>query len=99
FIPTVGPQAAATGDIRNSAIYELRAEESLDDFIADAGGVSATASQARISIERIQDHRERHAMEVAYDKGGLSTPVMDGDLVRVFTLVPKYTQTVTIRGS
>lgn len=99
FIPPAGPQAALTGSIRNPAIYELRNNESLADLISDAGGVPATASQTRVSIERIQDHRERHAMEVAYDQSGLSTLVADGDLVRVFPIAPTYTQTVTLRGS
>ena len=99
FIPPVGPQAAITGSVRNPAIYELRENESLADLIADAGGVSATASQARVSIERIHDHNERHAMEVAYDPQGLSTPMESGDLVRVFSIVPKYSQSVTLRGN
>lgn len=99
FIPPVGPQAAMVGSVRNPAIYELKANEPLSDAIADAGGVSAIASQARVSIERIEGHNERHAMEVAYDATGLATPLAEGDLVRVFPMVPKYTQTVTLRGN
>jgi protein involved in polysaccharide export with SLBB domain len=99
FIPPAGPQAAVTGSVRNPAIYELRPNEPLSDLIADAGGPSTVAAEARISIERIQDHNERHAMEVAYDPTGLATPVAEGDLVRVFSIVPKYKQTVTLRGN
>ncbi|WP_162601809.1 SLBB domain-containing protein [Occallatibacter savannae] len=99
YIPPVGPQAAATGNVRNPAIYELRDQETMADLLADAGGVSATASKARISIERIEDHRERHAMEVAYDKNGLGTALADGDVIRVFSIVPTYNETVTLRGS
>ena len=99
FIPPAGPQAAVTGSVRNPAIYELRANEPLSDLIADAGGPSTVAAEARISIERIEDHHERHAMEVAYDPTGLATPVAEGDLIRVFSIVPKYKQTVTLRGN
>jgi protein involved in polysaccharide export with SLBB domain len=99
YVPPVGPQAATTGNVRNPAIYELRDHESLADLLADAGGVSATAAQARISIERIQDHRARHAMEVAYDQSGLATLVADGDMIRVFSIAPTYNETVTLRGS
>ncbi len=99
FIPAVGPQAAVTGSVRSPAIYELRANETLGDLIADAGEVSATASRARISIERIDGHNGRHAMEAAYDSTGLATPVVQGDLVRVFSIVPMYNETVTIRGN
>ena len=67
FIPPVGPQAAVFGSVRNPAIYELRPGESLAAVLADAGGVSAVAAEARVSIERIDEHRDRQAMEVAYD--------------------------------
>ncbi|MGB9076911.1 MAG: SLBB domain-containing protein [Terracidiphilus sp.] len=99
FIPPAGPQAAVTGSVRSPAIYELRANETLADLIADAGGPSTVAAEARVSIERIDNHSERHAMEVAYDATGLAAPVAEGDLVRVLSIVPKYKQTVTLRGN
>ena len=99
FIPPVGPQVAVTGSVRNPAIYELRAEESLGSLLADAGGVTSVASEARVSIERIDEHRDRHVMEVAYDAGGLATRLADGDLVRVYSIVPVYRKTVILRGN
>ncbi len=99
FIPPVGPQIAMTGSVRSPAIYELLPSEPLSGALADAGGVSAVASAARISVERIQNHSERQAMEIAYDKDGLATPLADGDIVRVFSVVPRYGKTVTLRGN
>jgi protein involved in polysaccharide export with SLBB domain len=99
FIPPAGPQVAVTGSVRNSAIFELRGNESLADLLADAGGVTSIASGARVSIERIENHSGRLAMEVAYDPAGLATPLADGDLVHVFSIVPKYSKTVTLRGN
>ena len=98
FIPPVGPQVAFTGSVKSPAIYELLPGEQLSAALADAGGVSAVASAARISIERI-DHSDRHAMEVAFDKIGLATPLADGDIVRVFSIVPRYGTTVVLRGN
>lgn len=99
FIPPAGPQAAVTGSVRNPGIYELRAGESLSSLLSDAGGASPTASEARISIERIDGHQSRQAMEVAYDAAGLATPVADGDLIRVYSIIPRYTRTVILRGN
>jgi protein involved in polysaccharide export with SLBB domain len=99
LIPAVGPQAAVTGSVRNPAIYELKENESLSGLLANAGGVSSVASEARVSIERIEDHRDRFAMEVAYDASGLATAMADGDLVRVFSIVPIYRKTVILRGN
>jgi protein involved in polysaccharide export with SLBB domain len=99
FIPPVGAEVAITGSVRSSAVYELREGESLNGLIADAGGVSAVAAEARISIERISEHHDRFAMEVAYDANGLKTALADGDLVHVYSIVPLYQKTVTIRGN
>lgn len=99
FIPPVGSQAAVTGSVRNPAIYELRENEPLSVLLADAGGVSPVAAEARVSIERIDDHRDRHTMEVTYDASGLVTPLSDGDLIRVYSIVPLYRKTVILRGN
>jgi protein involved in polysaccharide export with SLBB domain len=99
FIPPVGSQAAVTGSIKHPAIYELIAGESLAGLIANAGGVSTIASGSRISIERIDDHRDRQAMEVADDAAGLATAMADGDLVRVYSILPMYQKTVMLRGN
>ncbi len=99
FIPPVGAEAAVSGSVKSPAIYELRDGETLGELIADAGGASVVADQARISIERIDGHRDRAAMEVAWNQSGLQTVAHDGDLVRVFSIVPRYQKTVTLRGN
>ena len=99
YIPPVGPQVALTGSVHNPGIYELRAQESLADLLADAGKVSSVAANARISIERIDDHRYRGAMEVADDSAGLATALADGDVIRIFSIVPEYRKTVILRGN
>jgi protein involved in polysaccharide export with SLBB domain len=99
FIPSVGAQAAVTGSVKHAAIYELIAGESLGSLLADAGGVSTIASGARISIERIEERHDRQAMELADDASGLATPMADGDLVRVFSILPMYQNTVMLRGN
>jgi protein involved in polysaccharide export with SLBB domain len=99
FIPPVGPQIAVTGSVRAPAIYELRAGETLADAVADAGGPSAIAAQTRVSIERIDEHRDRSAMEVAWDQAGMATPLADGDLVQLYSIIPRFQKTVTLRGN
>ena len=99
YIPAVGPQVAVTGSVRSPGIYEMREGETLARLLDSAGGATAVASGARISIERIEDHRDRHAMEVAYDATGLATPLADGDLVRVYSIEPVYRKTVILRGN
>ena len=99
YIPPVGPEAAVFGSVRTPAIYELSPGETLAGVLADAGGASAVADEARVSIERIDEHHDRRAMEVAYNSTGLTTPLVDGDLIRVYSIVPRYQKTVTLRGN
>lgn len=99
YIPPCGAQVAVTGSVRNPGIYEILQGESLGGLIADAGGASALAAQARISIESIDNHQGRQAMEVAYDSAGLASPLSDGELIRVFSIVPLYRKTVILRGN
>jgi protein involved in polysaccharide export with SLBB domain len=99
YIPAVGPQVAVTGSVRSPGIYEMRQGETLARLLDSAGGATSVASGARVSIERIEEHRDRHAMEVAYDATGLATPLADGDLVRVYSIEPVYRKTVILRGN
>jgi protein involved in polysaccharide export with SLBB domain len=99
FIPAAGPQVALTGSVRRPGIYELRDDTTMQQLLTAAGGASTTASEARISIERIEDHQDRAAMEVAFDPTGLSTVLRGGDVIRILSIVPMYQKTVTLRGN
>lgn len=99
FIPPAGSQVAVVGSVKVPAIYELLPAESAGQVLEDAGGVSAVASGTNISIERTENRRKRHAMEIPFDEIGLKTPLADGDVLRVNPIVPQYSDTVTIRGN
>jgi protein involved in polysaccharide export with SLBB domain len=99
LVPPVGPQVAVVGSVKVPAIYELVPGESAAQLLADAGGVSSVASDARISIERTENRKLRHAMEIPYDEVGLNTPLADGDVLRLYSIVPQYSDTVTLRGN
>jgi protein involved in polysaccharide export with SLBB domain len=99
FIPPVGPQVAITGSVKEPAIYELRRGETLAGLLSDAGGATAVAAQTQVSIERIDDHRDRYAMQVNYDKAGLGILLKDGDLIQILPILPEYSKTVILRGN
>ncbi len=99
YMAPAGAMVAMTGAVRAPAIYELLPGETLGSAIQDAGGMSAVASNSRISIERIEDHTTRHAMEVSDDAAGLATAMDNGDVVHVYEIVPAYTKTVILRGN
>ncbi len=99
FIPPVGPQVAVTGSVRNQRIYELKPGETVGELLADAGGGSALASQTQISIGRIAGHQDMSSLNVPFNAAGLATPLRDGDLVRVTAILPRFQDTVTLRGN
>jgi protein involved in polysaccharide export with SLBB domain len=112
YIPAVGPQVALTGSVRKPAIYELipangegggpsskQPSNTMQQLIDDAGGLSTIASGSRMSIERIDEHRDRQTLEVALDAAGLVTVLRDGDVIRVLSIVPAFQKTVTLRGN
>lgn len=98
YIPPVGPQVAIVGSIRVPGIYELNSGETIGDLIDFAGKTTAMASSTRLSLERIKDRDSRAAMEVDFNDQGLRTQLLDGDILRVFPVLPAYSKTVTLRG-
>jgi polysaccharide export outer membrane protein len=99
YIPPAGPQVALFGSMRQPAIYELRGAGSLASVIEAAGGRTAMAEGARISVDRIEAHAERRAFTVSEDADALNTPLADGDIVRIDPIASDYRETVTLRGS
>lgn len=99
YIPPVGPLAAISGSVNTPAIYELKGTSTLSDLIQFAGGLSSLADTGRITIERVADHQTRKALEFPYDETSRALALQDGDIVRVFSIVPSFQDTVTLRGN
>ena len=60
YIPPVGAQVAVAGDVHIPAIYELKGDTTVEQAIRFAGGLSATASLLRASLERVSAEKEPH---------------------------------------
>jgi protein involved in polysaccharide export with SLBB domain len=99
YIPAAGSQVALLGSVRRAAIFELRGQETIGGMLDAAGGRTATASGARLSVERIEDHAHRRAFQLAADAAGLATILTDGDIVRIDPIISSFRETVTLRGS
>jgi len=99
FIPPVGPLAAIAGSVNTPAIYEVKGNSTLNDLVEIAGGMSSLADTTRITVERLVDHQARKTLEFPFDDTSRAFPVQDGDVVRVFSIVPSFQNTVTLRGN
>ena len=80
------------------AIYEMKDGSTLNDVIETAGNLSNVADTNKITIERFRD-LSRTTLEFPYDTQSRALPVKDGDIVHVFSIVPRFENTVTLRGN
>jgi protein involved in polysaccharide export with SLBB domain len=100
FVPVIGPVVGVAGDVRNPAIYELDGLASLQGVLRMAGGVSAFGYDHRIQVERVENHSHRIALDVSLNTSEARRfAVHDGDLIKVFTLLPEEINTVTLQGN
>jgi len=99
YIPPAGQVAAVTGSVKVPAVYELKQNTALFDLFRWAGGLATTAAGQKATVERIEDHKARTVEEFPLDMGGLSRPIRDGDLVTVYSVVPRFDNAVTLRGN
>jgi protein involved in polysaccharide export with SLBB domain len=99
YIPHVGPLVAIAGSVNSPAIYEMKDDSTLNDLIEIAGNLSTVADTNKITIDRLVEHTARKTLEFPYDEQSRALPLKDGDIVRVFSIVPRFEDTVTLRGS
>jgi protein involved in polysaccharide export with SLBB domain len=99
YIPHVGPLAAISGSVNTPAIYEMKDNSTLNDLIEVAGDLSTVADTSKVTIDRFVEHQARKTLEFPYDEQSRALPLKDGDIVRVFSIVPRFEDTVTLRGN
>jgi protein involved in polysaccharide export with SLBB domain len=97
FIPHVGPQAAIAGSVNMPAIYELKENSNLNDLVEMAGDLSNVADSSKITIDRFTD-QARKTLDFPLDAQSRTQPLKDGDIVRVYSIIPRFEETVTLRG-
>ena len=99
YIPHVGPLVAVAGSVNSPAIYEMKDHSTLGDLIEIAGDLSPVADTNKITIDRFVEHTARKTLEFPYDDQSRAEPLKDGDIVRIFSIVPRFEDTVTLRGN
>lgn len=108
LVPAAGPQVALFGAVKRPAIYELLPDKAmLSTVIADAGGLTASASVQHITIERIGSNHQRETITLPSDNSAgdpagpalmTSFPVKDGDRIRVEPILPYSQRVVYLAG-
>ena len=99
FVPPIGPTAGIGGEVRRPAIYELRGEKTAGELLEIAGGLLPSAYPQASQIERISSEGERTLVDVDLGSpAGRATPIRDGDVVRVYSVLEKMEDIVLLQG-
>ena len=102
FVPVVGKLVVIAGEVRRPAIYELRDEKPLLDLVQVAGGFAPSAWKQRVLVERLEGNVSRVVLDASVEdleKGKATVELSDGDIVRVFPILPVDVNVVTLEGN
>lgn len=101
FIPVIKKMAAIAGNVRRSALYELKGKTTLKDLVKLAGGLTPTAWVNQIQIERFVENKQ----QVVFDLNASSSAdlpdftIEDGDIVKIFPVVKFNRNAVYLSGN
>ena len=102
FVPVAGPRVAVRGEIKRSAIYELKGEEKATELLKLAGNPTAKARLDRIQLERISQNDNWQVLDLNLDaqKPEMFTdiPLVDGDRMTVYSVFYAKTNMVAVFG-
>ena len=102
FVPVVGKLVVIAGEVRRPAIYELRDEKPLLDLVQVAGGFAPSAWKQRVLVERLEGNTSRVVLDANVEdleNGKATVDLFDGDIVRVFPILPVDVNGVTLEGN
>ncbi len=98
YYPPAEGFIAVAGSVSMPAIYELTQGETLARAIEIAGGPTTMADVDKVIVERLDSNNGRTVREIPF-KELSNVPARKGDIVRVVSVVPRFDQTVTLRGN
>ncbi len=101
FVPVIKKMAAIAGNVRRSALYELKGKTTLKNLVNLAGGLTPAAWVNRIQIERFSENEQ----QVVFDLHASSSNdlpdfiIEDGDIVKIFPVVKLDKNSVYLSGN
>ena len=99
LIPQIGQTATISGEVKRPAIYELKEDEDLLELITLAGGIQSSGFLQRVQVDSVDAGRERIVIDVDLSEPDQpNPPIIDGDIVTVFSIPSERMNTVTLEG-
>jgi polysaccharide export outer membrane protein len=99
FIPPIGPTATVYGAVRRPAIYELKKENTAEQLVEIAGGLSPDADAGLAQLERIEASQLREMRNINLNSpAGRNTGISNGDKLHVPAIRPTLENSVELSG-
>jgi protein involved in polysaccharide export with SLBB domain len=99
FIPPVGPTVSINGEILRPAIYELRANTTVGDLVALAGGFTPRADAKQVRLEQLNASGERVVTNLNLSSDAArAISLANGDFIRVLRIRDTLEGAVTVAG-
>ncbi len=99
FVPPIGKTAGIGGEVKRSAIFELKDETTFGDLVKLSGGFLPTTYLPATKVNRIEANGQRTVVDVDLSSSSnLAKPLRNGDLVRVFSILDSLEDVVTLAG-
>jgi protein involved in polysaccharide export with SLBB domain len=100
FVPPVGPTVTVDGEVRRPAIYEVRGEQTVAQFIELAGGLTSNASPTAVKLERIVAGAGTAVRDIDLVAATQSLDgIRDGDVIRVQPNLERLEGSVRLEGN
>ena len=99
-VPVVKQMVAVVGNVRRSAMYELKKPTKLSEVLETAGGVSPSGWINRIQVERFEGNSRQIILDVDSSRVALpDVTIKDGDIIKVFPVLAKGKNAVFLSGN
>ena len=99
FVPPVGKTVGIGGEVKRSAIFELKEETTFADLVQLSGGFLPTTYLPATKVNRIDTTGQRTILDLDLsDSANLQRTLNNGDLVRVFSILDSLEDVVTVAG-
>ncbi len=104
FVPLIGPVAGVAGNVKRPAIYEIEPGITLRRLFDLAGGITPLGYLQRVQVERVVANEKRIVVDFDLSaqqkarRDPWQTPIVEGDSVRVLSIIPTLENIVTLDG-
>ncbi|MFH1370987.1 MAG: SLBB domain-containing protein [Planctomycetota bacterium] len=105
FIPIIGQVVGVAGNVKRPAIYEMKEPMRLREVLDLAGGVNYAGWLQQVQVERVENHKRRIVVDFNMvetkgisSKQAAETIIQDGDLMKVFGVLPFEQNVVRLEG-